>query len=58
MLFRHFIFTHVSLSALIVAAAMPAGAQEKNSVRINVDAPDSVAHVIERAKEARAKMVR
>jgi hypothetical protein len=52
---HRFILTHARFGALALAVSMPLGAQERSSVRINVDAPDSVAHVIDRASPTAAR---
>jgi len=44
----------LSLPLLALAVTVPAGAQEKGSVRVNIQVPDSVAHVVDRQSAARS----
>ncbi len=44
---------HMS-AALALAVALPLGAQEKGSVRVNIQVPDSVAHVVDRQSAAQS----
>lgn len=53
MRFLRFCHNYVALSAL--ALALPLAAQEKG-VRVNVQVPDSVAHVIDRTSPGRAQL--
>lgn len=44
---------HIS-AALALTVALPLGAQEKGSVRVNIQVPDSVAHVVDRQSAAQS----
>src|SRR5688500_20343942 len=44
----------LSLAVLALAVTVPAGAQEKGSVRVNIQVPDSVAHVVDRQSAAQS----
>ena len=56
MLSRRFVVISILLETLVFAIATPIEAQDdKRSVRINVDAPDSVAHVIDRITPTTAR---
>jgi len=51
---RRISLRYLSSTALALAVALPLGAQDKGSVRVNIQVPDSVAHVVDRQSAAQA----
>src|SRR5688500_1610918 len=51
---RRISLRYLAPSVLVLVLALPLGAQETGSVRVNIQVPDSVAHVVDRQSAAQS----
>jgi hypothetical protein len=54
MMLRRISLRYVASAMPALAAALPAAAQEKGSMRVSIEVPDSVAHVVDRQSAAQS----